>query len=141
MKFYKQNDQNFTYHCEASREVVVIKWVHQAHDPCVVVPWQCINCNGEVEGGSVIVDSFTEHKTLFNERSPVFLILNCCVVYLPKSIIALCKTVDSCNGSNWCRDVLRTFYYHRICTGRRCKMVGLCTARNNIVSLAWLQTS
>ena len=98
----------FTYHCEASRKVVVIKWVHQTHDPCVVVPWQCINRHGEVVGGSVIIDSFTEHKTLFNERSLVFFILNCCVVYLPKSIVALRKTVESCNGSNWCRDVLRT---------------------------------
>ena len=106
-----------TYHCEASREVVVNTWVHQAHDSRVVVPWHCINCNGEVVGVRIAI--VPERKTLYNERIPVFFILNCCVIYLPKSVIALCKTVKSYNGSNWCCDVLRPFYYHCICTDGR----------------------
>ena len=108
-----------TYHCETSREVVVIKWVHQACESRVVVPWHCINHNGEVVGGSAKIDIFAECKTLYNERIPVFFILNCCVIYLPKNIIALCKTMKSYNSSNWCCDVLRPFYYHCICTDRR----------------------
>ena len=98
--------KHFTYHCEASREIFVITWVHQACESHVIVPCHSIHHNSKVVGGSIIIGIIPEHETLFSERILVFFIFNCCAIYLPKSIIALCKTMKSYNSSNWCCDVL-----------------------------------
>ena len=117
--FQKKTIKHFTYHCEASRKVVVITWVHQACESRVVVPCHCIHHNSKVVGGSVMIGIIPEHETFFSERILVFFIFNRCAIYLPKSIITLCKTVKSYNSSNWCCDVLGPFNYHCICTDDR----------------------